>query len=609
MAAQPAVRTSAKQQSKSKTPCVESIKLGGHVGEWVDKCFVHRVLGENTEELVEPFRHKDEKSLWQTEFWGKWMLGAADMYRYTRSEKLYEKMKTSVEEMIATQQPDGYIGNYAPEYRLQEWDVWGRKYVMRGLLEWYDLSGDKAALNAARKEADCLVADLGKAGKSIVETGNYRGMASSSILNAIVKLYKATNDKKYLDFAEKIAADLESAKGPLLVEKALAGVPVAERWPRPEVWYGPKNGQKAYEMMSCYEGLLDLYAITGNENHFEAARMTVDNIVANEINIAGSGSSHECWYYGKRLQTRPTVHTMETCVTTTWLQLLNRMLAMTGESRYADLMEQTVYNALFAALKLDASRIAQYMPIEGAHTPGEKQCGMATNCCNANGPRGFALIPKTAYSVKSGEISVNFYVPSTATVNLGKKETLELVQTGDYPKGSTAAIKISSEKDAAFALKLRIPAWSTGTKVSVNGTAVENVKSGIYLVLNRTWKNGDNVEINFGMNPRLVRLNGYEAVMWGPIVLARDSRFGDGPVDEAVSIANNGGSVDITPAEAPQWAWMCFEVPTVVGLNQINDIKTTGVKFCDFSSAGNTWNPAERFRLWLPETLNVKEAK
>ena len=231
---------------KSKTPCVVNIKFGGHMGQDINDCFTHRVLGENTEELVEPFRHKKEKNQWQTEFWGKWMLGAVDMYRYTHSRELYDKMKASVDEIIATQQPDGYIGNYAPEHRLKEWDVWGRKYVVRGLLAWYDISGDKDALKAARKETDCLIEELKEKNKKIVETGNYRGMASASILNAVVKLYQATDDEKYLDYAKQIVDDIESPQGPQLIKKALAGNPVAERFPYPASWYSYENGHKAY---------------------------------------------------------------------------------------------------------------------------------------------------------------------------------------------------------------------------------------------------------------------------------------------------------------------------------------------------------------------------
>ena len=97
----------------------------------------------------------------------------------------------------------------------------------------------------------------------------------------------------------------------------------------------------------------------------------------------GRGVLFECWYSGRARQTIPTYHTMETCVTFTWMQLCNRLLEMTGNSLYADYMESAIYNALMASLKADASQIAKYSPLEGCRHEGEEQCGMHINCCNA----------------------------------------------------------------------------------------------------------------------------------------------------------------------------------------------------------------------------------
>ena len=170
-----------------------------------------------------------------------------------------------------------------------------------------------------------------------------------------------------------------------------------------------ENGQKAYEMMSCYEGLLELYKVTGNPLYLSVVEKTVGHIVREEINVAGSGSAFECWYGGKERQTQPTYHTMETCVTFTWMQLCNRLLQMTGNSLYADYMETAIYNALMASLKADASQIAKYSPLEGWRHEGEEQCGMHINCCNANGPRAFAMIPQFAYQVQDDCVRGNFY--------------------------------------------------------------------------------------------------------------------------------------------------------------------------------------------------------
>mgnify|MGYP004596424739 FL=1 len=139
---------------------VKSVKINGYVGGRIDDCILHRVMGQDVDELVEPFRHRNETWRWQSEFWGKWALGALETYRYTGDAALYEKIAASVGHIIETQSPDGYIGNYAPESQLREWDIWGRKYTMLGLLGWYELSGDSQALAAASGVADHLISQL-----------------------------------------------------------------------------------------------------------------------------------------------------------------------------------------------------------------------------------------------------------------------------------------------------------------------------------------------------------------------------------------------------------------------------------------------------------------
>lgn len=133
------------------------------------------------------------------------------------------------------------------------------------------------------------------------------------------------------------------------------------------------------------------------------------NIIDEEINIAGSGSAFECFYHGKRLQTDPAYHTMETCVTMTWMKLCQNLLDLTKNPLYADQIEKTTYNALLAALKEDAGQIAKYSPLEGVRSAGEHQCGMHVNCCNSNGPRAFAMIPTAAVLSSNDSLFVNLY--------------------------------------------------------------------------------------------------------------------------------------------------------------------------------------------------------
>ena len=596
-------------QAQTAMPkAVKQIHIDGYTGQRINDCITHRVKAQDVDHLTEPFRHQNETRRWQSEFWGKWILGAIGSYQYNQDPELLAIINDAAGQLMDAQLENGYIGNYAPEYQLQSWDVWGRKYSTLGLLAYYDLTGDKRALHAAQRVIDHLMTQVGPGKVNIVSTGNYIGMPSSTVLEPVMYLYNRTKDPKYLDFANYIVEQWETPEGPQLISKAIAGVPVSGRFPHPSVWFSKENGQKAYEMMSCYEGLLELYKVTGNPLYLAVVEKTVGDIVRDEINVAGSGSAFECWYGGNERQTLPTYHTMETCVTFTWLQLCNRLLQLTGNSLYADYMETAVYNALMASLKADASQIAKYSPLEGVRHEGEEQCGMHINCCNANGPRAFALIPAFMYQPDGKTIRVNFYAPSEATVELSDKQSVQLTQQTDYPKTDEIIIRVNPDKSQQFTLDLRIPAWSAATTVKVNGEPQTGVLPGSYLSLNRKWRKGDEITLQFDLRTRLLEKNNMQALVRGPIVLARDSRFGDGFVDETSIIGSQNGYVEVTPVEAPDFAWMAFTAPLVTGTDLEGNSAPQQILFCDFASAGNTWDKAERYRVWLPKTLNVQKS-
>ena len=585
---------------------LSNLKIKGYPGEKIDLCISERIKKQDVEHLIEPFRNKTETRLWQSEFWGKWILSAIAAYKYNSDPELLLIIKNAVEDLIETQLPNGYIGNYPPENQLTAWDIWGRKYSMLGLIRYFEISNEKKALEAAQKIADHLLTQVGPGKTNIIKTGNYRGMASSSVLEPIVYLYNHTGKKRYLDFANYIVEQWETEEGPKLISKAIEGEWVSERFPKPPNWWSWENGQKAYEMMSCYEGLLQLYLVTQNHKHLKAVVDVVENIIDTEINIAGSGSAFECWYHGIENQTRPTYHTMETCVTITWMKLCYNLLQVTGDSKYADQIELTFYNALLASMKFDAGEIAKYSPLEGMRHAGEEQCGMHINCCNANGPRGFTLMPGFAYMKSENSVFVNFYCESEAKIELNENEVI-VQQKTSYPETEKIEITVNPKKESNFEIALRIPFWSEKTELKVNGEAIENIEPGKYFSIKRTWKTGDKIVLTLDLRGKLIQQNNYQAIVRGPIVLARDTRFNDGFVDEAAEIKAENGYIKLTPAEnKPENIWMAFTAPLVLGTDLEGEFrKPKQINFCDFSSAGNTWEQSSRYRVWIPQTLNA----
>ncbi len=588
-----------------------SVKIGGYLGEKIDLVIEQRIKAQDVEHLIEPFRHREETRMWQSEFWGKWIQSAIAAYAYNRDPEMLQIIKNAVTGLLATQTREGYIGNYSPEAQLEQWDIWGRKYTMLGLLAYYDLTADKEALKGASRVADHLLSQVGPGKTDIVKTGNYRGMPSSSILEPMVYLYRRTGEKKYLDFAQYIADQWETEIGPKLVSKALAGIAVSERFPHPASWWSYENGQKAYEMMSCYEGLLELYRITGRQDYLDAVVKAVDNIILEEINIAGSGSAFECFYHGVKYQEQPTYHNMETCVTMTWMKLCFNLLRLTQDPKYADQIEKSTYNALLASLKGDGTQIAKYSPLGGIRHAGEEQCGMHINCCNANGPRAFMMLPLFATMQSGNEFIVNLYGENHTRVRLSGKNYADIDQSSDYPVSGDVEVNVNPDKSEEFIIAFRIPSWSEKTVVSVNGEDVKDVAPGSYLKIKRVWNKYDKVTLKLDMRGKVVNMDRSRALVRGPVVLARDTRFKDGFIYEAAVIRDENGFVDLVPSgNKPEGVWMSFTAPLVLGTDLEGEFREPKqVSFCDFASAGNTWGEDSRYIIWIPRTINVMRSE
>ncbi|MDD4872491.1 MAG: glycoside hydrolase family 127 protein, partial [Kiritimatiellae bacterium] len=516
----------------------------------------------------------------------------------------------SVKLLICAQREDGYIGNYKDNCHLQSWDIWGRKYTILGLTHYYDLTGDKNVLTAACRVADQLMTEVGPCATGRIHTiGMHHGMASCSVLEPVVLLYKRTQDKKYLDFAKHIANAMEMFEdSPKLVSKALAGVPVAERFPHPDPWWSWKNGIKAYEMMSCYQGLLELYQVTDNVLYLQAVEATAKNIIDDEINVAGSGAAFECWYHGKRFETAPAYHMMETCVTTTWMRLCETLLRLTGKAIYADQLEKTIYNAYLATLARDCSTFSKYCPLGGTRSRGNDQCGMTINCCVANGPRGFVALMESLLMADKDGVMVNIYHASKASILVPSTQArVTIEQETDYPRNNRVTLHITPAKESVFALRLRIPAWSARTSVTVNDMDVSGSMAGSYLVLRRTWKPGDVVKMEFDFSGRIEAKNEHFALFRGPIVLARDTRFSDGSVDQPAEMPPLGKPVEIKPVTCDNKdIWLAFTVMLKTGTDpEAEEMKQHPVHFCDYASAGNTWKSDSLYRTWFRNPMNM----
>jgi len=600
-----------------------SVDIDGFVDEGIRHAQDHEVKIYDWDRLVNPFRnHTDGGFTWRGEFWGKQMRAASFQYAYTQDAELYAVMEATVRDLLTTQDPDtGRIGSYPTDWDV--WDVWCRKYVMLGLESFYSVCKDEAlkkeVLTALCYHADYILARLGPAteGKTeITSTGYWNGIASCSILEPMVMLYNLTGFQRYLDFATYIV-NTGCTKDPNVNLFELA----YECKVMPSLWY--KGQSKAYEMTSCFEGLAEYYRVTGEEK-WKIACLNYYRLVSDhEITIAGSGSGQgsgagysyyngnvEHWNNLAVNQSDPTLRqTQETCVTVAWMKYCFQMLRLVGESEVADDLEISIYNALFAALKAEGVETSNWKfifdyfnPLNGQKlNPGGVMYdseGALGCCCPAAGHSGMGLIPFIGVMNRADGPVINLYHDSTVTTD---GVTLDI--TGNYPFEDTVTVTVTPETPREFTLSLRIPAWSEKTVVTLNGVEQTGVTAGAYFSIKRQWNAGDVITLQLDLRTRLVEdPAGFDkvALMRGPIVLARDSRFGDGEVTSIKKVAaDENGYVAAAEAEPVFDSNLTLSVPCKDG---------SSVLFCDYASAGQTWTGESRYAVWMSTTsLSIEE--
>lgn len=557
-------------------------KLAGHVGQQLDALIKARYTSDFAKreiypETVAALRQRVDdrmvsgRGFWQGEFWGKWMLGAITAQRYTGDPELKEFIRQAVREALATQDESGYIGTYSKTDTTRFWNVWGMKYTLWALLEAYDLLGDPDVLAAARRQMDCLMTFVGPGKVEISNTGEFIGLPSSSILQPLVMLYRDTGEQRYLDYAKYIAEQL-----PGFMTKGLHGEPIHGWFPQPEKW------AKAYELIHCVEGLVELYRVTGNADYLHTAQNIAADIMRNERTITGNVSMDDKLDHAPL---RPDAYS-EVCDAVYWERLCATLLRLTGNVAYAHELERTLYNSLCGSMNSAGTWGVRRLSLKAPHLTSAKHCWLEQQqCCVANAPRGFLQIADCAVMKERDGVVLNLYIPGTFKSTLPDGGELEVVTQTDYPESGEVNLRVNPSRAQNFSIALRIPDWSSWTTIKVNGTPLEGIKPDSYFKITRTWTAGDRIELQLDMRGRVARFpdanRRFVAVERGPVVLARDSALAGASMNSAVALATDReGHVGLQVHPAPEGRWMAFDVPLAEG---------GVVTMCDYSSVGETY--------------------
>ncbi len=598
---------------------LEAIHFGGVVEEQaaaffrarVKSDYAHDVIYKETEDQFR-IRDDDEKpvGMWRGEFWGKWMISACRVARYDGDAKLTEFIKNAAHNLIATADEDGYIGSYRdPENVLPcdpeegiavfgtpcnfNWNVWCRKYTLWGLLEAYDLTKDSVILNAAVKFTDQLIDMLERLGIKITECGAFNGLPAGSIMKPVLILYRITGKERYLKLALSIADDWERADGkvPNLVANALTMKPVHEWYEEPEKW------AKAYEMMSCLDGLLELYRVTGTEKYLTVVKNMYELLWTHEQNLLFSVGFNDQFAHGGAWPNSIS----EPCDVIHWMRVCYELYCLTGDVKYMHTIEPTFYNAFLASSFKDGEWGARGIRSAGRHMVMNGQARMNySHCCVNNVPRGFLNIAECFVMRRADGFTVNFYTDFTA-----RTELADVVIGGSYLRDGMVQIHMDARED--FVLRLRVPEWSAHTLlngqeiIGQDGYYSLDVKAGI-----------TELSLSFEMKPVLRELaevpkhfpsedfrvrryvNGNAVtedvmtwdkratLLYGPLLLTRSKLVGNTEEEMFASetVAHKGYTCEVTPVESDRVNY-AFHVKFT------NASDTVEMVMCDYASGTN----------------------
>ncbi|MFZ1457232.1 MAG: beta-L-arabinofuranosidase domain-containing protein [Saprospiraceae bacterium] len=582
-----------KIQNNYNTVTFQNERFNGFLGTRFEKNLTQRLLKVDEFGLIGSYLDRPGIHPWAGEHVGKYLETACNVWKLTGNRDLKKQMDRLMYQLINTQKEDGYLGTYTPDQYWTSWDVWSHKYNLHGLLAYYATTGYKPALESCQKMGNLLCRTFGNnpGQMDIIEAGTHMGMAATSVLDAMVDLYKYTADKKYLDFCYYILEAWDQDNGPKVISTILATGKVNK-----------VGNNKSYEMLSNYVGLIKLYQITGDKTFLKATELAWQDVVTNQLYITGTSSSHEYFQEDKYLPAGIKDNMGEGCVTTTWVQLNQNLFETTGDIKYLNELERTVYNHLLAAENPQTGCVSYYTPLMN-----KKPYTCHITCCQSSVPRGIALVPKFTFGNMNNIPTVLFYEPAIYKdkVLTSDKKIIDVAfkLEGNFPESGNIVLSVTGSKPASFSVALRVPEWCT----NYTAKAGDKVYKGIanqFITITKNWKPGEKVMISFDMPAKTIpggkNYPNQVAFQRGPQVLALDGSLNSAVVNDLFSNFKEGVSID-NPSLANESKllpanWVGKQAYSVNILN--SNEKIVLVPFAEASQTDG------EMRVWLP--LQIK---
>ncbi len=384
----------------------------------------------------------------------------------------------------------------------------------------YNATGKRTLLNIALKNANLLTRTFGYGkleiypGHQIVEIG-------------LVKLYRITGEKKYLDLA-KFFLDVRGPNGEAYNQANRKVIDQTEA-----------EGH-AVRAAYMYSGMADVAALTGDKDYLKAIDAIWEDVANKKLYITGGiGATSNGEAFGAAYELPNMSAYAETCAAIANVYWNNRMFLLHGDSKYIDVLERTLYNGLLSGVSLDGTNFFYPNPLAsvGQHQRSE---WFSCACCITNMTRFLPSVPGYVYAKDGNNLYVNLFMSNSSDIELTSGK-VNITQTTNYPWKGNISMQINPSKTQSFSLRIRIPGWVKDVPVSgnlyssdeekfpvtikINGASLSYKMEKGYAVINREWKKGDKVNVDLPMEPQHIFANekvkadkGRFALQYGPVV-------------------------------------------------------------------------------------------
>jgi DUF1680 family protein len=481
-----------------------------------------------------------------------------------------------IAKIAAAQEPDGYLTTYktidfkrSPAPWLKPGPRWEQElygshelynsgHLFEAAYAHHRATGRSLFLDVARKNADLLERTFGPGklvtppGHQIVETG-------------LVKLASATGDGRY----ERLARFFLDQRGNSAGHKP-AGPMNQDHLPVTQQREAVGHAVRATYM---YAGMVDIATLEDDAGYREAINHIWQDVVARKLYLTGAiGARHDGEAFGAAFELPNKTAYGETCASIGSVYWNQRLFLQSGDAKYVDLLERTLYNAVIAGVSLAGNTFFYPNPLESdGHYPFNmgaptRKPWFDCSCCPTNLARFIPAIPDYVYALQGDILYVNLFVASQAKVEIGGGP-LTLTQRTSYPWDGAIAITVAPDRPRAFEVRVRIPGWAQGRPLPsdlyryadgaagdgftlrVNGKSVHATLDSGYATLARTWRAGDTIALDLPMPVRRVLADDRVADDRGKVALER------GPLVYCAEAIDNGGSaLDLVVPDGARFA-------------------------------------------------------